>query len=129
MHAATYGDHCTAVDIGFVLFGCVETAFRLTCSLGDDHTTVDIEVLIGVDGIVVVAAGIHIAAVDIEVACRVDGVVVAIALYGTCLDVDFTLALDTLRAVAGAFEPHLRLSAVEGQVAVGLDALWRNAAL
>ena len=68
MHAATYGDHRSAVDVGFVLLGCVETAFRLTCSLGDDHAAVDIEVLVGVDGIVVVAAGIHIATVDIEVA-------------------------------------------------------------
>ena len=68
MHAATYGNHCTAVDIGFVLFGCIETAFRLTCTLGDDHTTVDIEVLIGVDGVVVITACIDVPTVDIEVA-------------------------------------------------------------
>ena len=39
------------------------------------------------------------------------------------------LALDGLGAVAGAFQSHLCLSAVKGDVAVGLDALGRDAAL
>ena len=68
MHAAAYGHHRTTVDIGFILLCRIESAFRLTASLGNYHTAVDVEVLVGVDGIVVVAAGVDIAALDCQVA-------------------------------------------------------------
>ena len=42
---------------------------------------------------------------------------------------DLTLALDTLRTVARTLQAHLCLSAADGDVSVGLDTLWRNAAL
>ena len=122
-------NHRTSIDECGVSLCRVDATLGLLASLGDDYAAVEIKVFVGVDSVVVHSAGIDVAAVDIEVACRVDGIVVAVALHGAGLDVYLALALDGLGAVAGAFQPYLCLSAVKGDVAVGLDAFRRDAAL
>ena len=101
----------------------------MSCSLGDDYATVDVEVFVGVDGIIASGTGIDVTAVDIEIACRVDGVVVAVALHRAGLDVDVALALDSLCAITRTFKAHLNLSAINGQIAISLDSFRRYAAL
>ena len=39
------------------------------------------------------------------------------------------LALESLCAIACSFETYLCLSALDGDIAIGLDTLWRNTSL
>ena len=111
------------------MFCCVNAAFRLCAALGNHYTTTDVEVLICIDAVVVDGSCIDVSAIDIKIVLRVDGIVVAVAFHGTCFDVNLAFALDGFGAVARAFKSYLSLSTFDGDVSVGFDAFWRDAAL
>ena len=123
--AASDTEDVAALYVDAVAFGRIEWILR--CSGTDGHrvATLQVEVFVGVDGIVVQALGVDVAVLDVEVPCGVDGIVVAVGGSAAAGDVHIGFALDALGAVARSTESHSNIAAADGQQAVGLNALGR----
>ena len=71
------------------------------CTDGIDQATLDIDITVGIDAVVVGGTSVYLSATDGQVLRRVDGVVVAVDDNLTTYDVERVLALNALTVVAG----------------------------
>jgi hypothetical protein len=76
LHIFTHGNEGAAIDVAGIAFGSVDAAFCAVSALGNGDSTIEIEVRIGVDGVVARGTGVEITAADGEVAGGVEGVVI-----------------------------------------------------
>ena len=99
---ATHSDKDTAIDIDFLPFLAVGIDGILCTARTDGihQTSVEVDIAVGVDAVVVAGAGIDVAVADSQVLSRVDAVVVGVDVNLAASDIEVILALDAFAVIA-----------------------------
>ena len=114
---AADGDNNAAIDIDFLALLAVGVDGQLgrTGADGIDQATVDVEIAVGVETVIVGGTRINVATANGHILSRVNTVIVGVDINLATGDVEIVLTLDALAVFAGG--GHLHLAATDDHTA------------